>query len=320
MQAIVVDHLTRRFENIVAVNDVSFQVGVGEIFGYLGPNGAGKTTTIRILTGITLPTSGNAYIFDYDIQKESIRARRCMGIVPETSNIYDDLSAWKNMMFSGELYGVRLPDRMERAKELLATFDLMERKDDRVRVYSKGMKRRLTIAMGLINNPKLLFLDEPTSGLDVQSNLIIRQVIRDLHERGVTVFLTTHNIEEANVMCERVAIINRGVIAAIDAPEKLKATIQSVQSIEIGFDHPEPGMMEALQKIALVNEVRKEGDKVRLFTSHPSDVLPLVIDYLQTHHIRPLSVNTHGPSLEDVFIRLTGLEETSRASSERGGS
>jgi ABC-2 type transport system ATP-binding protein len=310
MQAIVVDHLTRRFGNLVAVDDVSFQVAEGEIFGYLGPNGAGKTTTIRILTGITAPTSGEASIFGHDIQKETIRARRCMGIVPETSNIYDDLSAWKNMMFSGELYGVRMPDRTERAEGLLTTFGLMERKDDRVRGFSKGMKRRLTIAMGLINNPRLLFLDEPTSGLDVQSNLIIRQVVRDLHDQGVTVFLTTHNIEEANVMCERVAIINKGVIAAIDAPERLKATIQSVQSIEIGFDHPEPGTIEALSKIGMVNEIRRNGDKVRLFTAHPSDVLPLVMEYLTTHHIRPLSVNTYGPSLEDVFIRLTGLEET----------
>jgi ABC-2 type transport system ATP-binding protein len=189
---------------------------------------------------------------------------------------------------------------------------LFERKDDRVRGFSKGMKRRLTIAMGLINNPRLLFLDEPTSGLDVQSNLIIRQVIRDLHERRVTVFLTTHNIEEANLMCERVAIINKGVIAAIDAPERLKTTIQSVQSIEIGFDRLEPGLAEALGTLALVNEIRKEGDKIRLFTSHPSEVLPLVMEYLRTRNIKPLSVNTHGPSLEDVFIKLTGLEATPR--------
>jgi ABC-2 type transport system ATP-binding protein len=318
MQAIVVDHLTRRFGNLVAVNDVSFQVGEGEIFGYLGPNGAGKTTTIRILTGITAPTAGNAAIFGYDIQRETIRARRCMGIVPETSNIYDDLSAWKNMLFSGELYGVGMPERMDRARKLLSTFGLLERKDDRVRGFSKGMKRRLTLAMGLINDPRLLFLDEPTSGLDVQSNLIIRQVIRDLHERGVTVFLTTHNIEEANVMCERVAIINKGMIAAIDAPEKLKATIQSVQSIEIGFDHLEPGIIGALEKIPQVNEVRREGNKVRLFTAHPGEVLSLSMEYLQAHHIRPLSVNTHGPSLEDVFIRLTGLEGSIRSSFGEG--
>jgi ABC-2 type transport system ATP-binding protein len=172
------------------------------------------------------------------------------------------------------------------------------------------MKRRLTIAIGLINDPRLLFLDEPTSGLDVQSNLIIRQVIRDLHDRGVTVFLTTHNIEEANIMCARVAIINKGVIAAIDAPEKLKATIQSVQSIEIGFDHIEPAMIAAFEHIPEVNEVRREGDKVRLFTANPGEVLPLVMEYLQTRHFRPLSVNTYGPSLEDVFIRLTGLDGT----------
>ncbi|MDD1675707.1 MAG: ATP-binding cassette domain-containing protein, partial [Methanomicrobiales archaeon] len=310
MEAIDVHHLTRRFGSLVAVNDVSFQVKEGEFFGYLGPNGAGKTTTIRILTGITTPNSGSASIFGHDIQTETIRARRHMGIVPETSNIYDDLSAWKNMMFSGELYGVGFTERTERAKELLTIFGLYERKDDRVFGFSRGMKRRLTIGMGLINKPRLLFLDEPTSGLDVQSNLIIRQVLRDLHDKGVTIFLTTHNIEEANVLCERVAIINRGIIAAIDAPEKLKGAIQSVQSIEIGFDHPVPGMMGALQALPLVNEVRREGDKVRIFTSYPGDVLLAVMVYLQEKKIKPLSVNTHGPSLEDVFIKLTGLEDT----------
>jgi ABC-2 type transport system ATP-binding protein len=309
MQAIVVDHLVRRFGSLVAVNDVSFQIPEGEIFGYLGPNGAGKTTTIRILTGISKPTSGHASIFGHDIQQETIRARRYMGIVPETSNIYDDLSAWKNMIFSGELYGVKSPERAERARNLLSIFGLYERRADKVRGFSKGMKRRLTIAMGLINDPKLLFLDEPTSGLDVQSNLIIRRVVRDLHDKGVTVFLTTHNIEEANVMCERVAIINKGIIAAIDRPEKLKATIQSVQSIEIGFEHVVEGIAMALEGIPLVNEVRREGDKIWLYTANPSEVLPAVMEYFRSNHLKPLSINTHGPSLEDVFIKLTGLEE-----------
>ena len=162
--------------------------------------------------------------------------------------------------------------------------------------------------MGLINNPRLLFLDEPTSGLDVQSNIIIRDVIRNLNEQGVTVFLTTHNIEEANLACDRVAIINRGHIAAIDSPERLKKTIQSVQSVEVAFDAVSPSRMDDLRTIAGVSEVRKEGDKFRLFTENPPQVIDAVMAYAKTSGTRVISMSTFGPSLEDVFIRLTGLD------------
>ena len=174
--------------------------------------------------------------------------------------------------------------------------------------FFKGMKRRLTLAMGLINNPRVLFLDEPTSGLDVQSNLIIRDVIRDLNARGVTVFLTTHNIEEANLACDRVAIINRGRIAAIDSPERLKKTIQSAQSIEVAFEPTDPRRLEELKQIPGVSEVRKEGDKFRLFTEDPSGVIAAIMEYAGDHNCKVLIVTTFGPSLEDVFIKLTGLE------------
>jgi ABC-2 type transport system ATP-binding protein len=161
--------------------------------------------------------------------------------------------------------------------------------------------------MGLVNSPRLIFLDEPTSGLDVQSNLIIRDVIGNLVEQGVTVFLTTHNIEEANVMCDRVAIINRGQIAAIDSPEKLKKTIQSVQSIEIAFDRSSPEHLEALRLLAMVNEARKAGDKIRLYTEDPAAVIEGLTAYAQQNGLKIISITTLGPSLEDVFIRLTGL-------------
>jgi ABC-2 type transport system ATP-binding protein len=162
--------------------------------------------------------------------------------------------------------------------------------------------------MGLINHPRLLFLDEPTSGLDVQSNLIIRDVIRELNETGVTVFLTTHNIEEANLACDRVAIINRGHIAAIDSPERLKHMIQSVQSIEVAFDPVSPVRIEDLLRVSHVSEVRKQGDKFRLITEDPPGVIDGIMKYARDHHVRVISVNTLGPSLEDVFIRMTGLD------------
>ncbi len=308
MDAIQVTSLTKKFSDLVAVDNVSFTVRPGEVFGYLGPNGAGKTTTIRILTGITTPTSGTARIFDLDIVTDTIRARRQMGIVYETSNVYDDLTAWQNMMFAGELYNVGKKDREERGSALLATFGLLERKGSRVHGFSKGMKRRLTLAMGLINDPQLLFLDEPTSGLDVQSNLIIREVLHDLTSRGVTVFLTTHNIEEANVTCDQVAIINKGRIAAIDSPERLKKTIQSVQSIEVAFEKGISEALTTLSRLPMVSEVRKEGDKIRLYTDDPSTLLEEIMEYSRVHQNRVVSATTRGPTLEDVFIHLTGLQ------------
>jgi ABC-2 type transport system ATP-binding protein len=308
MHAIEVDHLSKHFGTLVALNDISFSVAQGETFGFLGPNGAGKTTTIRILTGISPPTGGTATIFGKDIVRETTAARKTMGIVHETSNIYDDLSAWQNLMFAARLYTMGKKEREQRGTELLELFGLWERRADRVHGFSKGMKRRLTLAMGLVNNPRLLFLDEPTSGLDVQSNLIIRDVLRDLTSRGVTVFLTTHNIEEANLTCDRVAIINRGHIAAIDSPERLKSTIQSAQSVEVAFSTTAAGREEELQQLRNVSEVRKEGDKFRLFTHDPSVVIAAVMEYAQVHNTRVLSINTVGPTLEDVFIKMTGLK------------
>jgi ABC-2 type transport system ATP-binding protein len=314
MDAIKVENLSKQFGDIHALDGVSFNVAEGEVFGYLGPNGAGKTTTIRILTGITSPTSGSARIFDLDITRDTIRARRKMGIVYETSNVYDDMTAWRNMMFAGELYNVGRHDRESRGKELLEGFGLWERRGSRVKGFSKGMKRRLTLAMGLINDPRLLFLDEPTSGLDVQSNLIIREVLHELTGRGVTVFLTTHNIEEANVTCDRVAIINKGRIAAIDSPERLKKTIQSVQSVEVAFEHGNSEAFAELRELPMVSNARKEGDKIRLYTADPASLLEAINAFAESSHNRLMSVTTLGPTLEDVFIRLTGLAHWKKGS------
>ena len=308
MQAIEVSHLIKKFGHLTALNNITFSVGEGETFGFLGPNGAGKTTTIRILTGISSPTSGTATIFGHDIEHDTIAARQSMGIVSENSNVYDDLTAWQNMMFSAELYHVGRNEREKKTTELLRIFGLHERRNDKVHGFSKGMKRRLTLAMGLVNSPRLLFLDEPTSGLDVQSNLIIRDVVTDLVREGVTVFLTTHNIEEANVMCDRVAIINKGNIAAIDAPERLKKTIQSVQSIELAFDRSSADQLDELRRLPLVNDAKKVGDKFKLYTQDPSEVIDAVIAYAHAHSLKVISITTLGPSLEDVFIRLTGLQ------------
>lgn len=193
-----------------------------------------------------------------------------------------------------------------RAERLLDAFGLGDRKHTKVHDFSKGMKRRLTIAMALIHQPKVLFLDEPTTGLDVQSAILIKALVRELNAAGTTIFMTTHQIEEANELCDRVAIINQGRIAAIDTPERLKAAFQSVQSVEVAFDRLEPTEGEQLRKLPGVNTVEKRGDKMRLYTSDPPQVLSEVIRFAEQHRLKMLSLNTFGPSLEEVFLRVTG--------------
>jgi len=310
--AIRVSSLSKYFGEICAVDGISFEVRKGELFGFLGPNGAGKTTTQRMLTGVLRPDMGTIHIMGFDLLKNPFDAKMLMGVVPEMSNTYIDLSAWDNLMLMGELYGVPKKRRKQRATELLELFGLQDRKDQKTKGFSKGMKQRLILAMALINEPKLLFLDEPTSGLDVQSARLIRDLVRELNRNGVTVFLTTHNIEEANQMCNRVAIINHGKIAAIDSPENLRNTIQSSQSVVVAFDR-RIGDLEPLRDIESVSEIKREGDKLRLYTDKPGDVACQLVEYANAHKLKVLTLNTLGPSLEDVFLHLTDAKEGQNA-------
>jgi len=311
--AISVSTLTKRFGDIHAVDSIGFEVRKGELFGFLGPNGAGKTTTQRMLTGVLKPDNGMIHIMGFDLLRNPFDAKMLAGVVPEMSNVYIDLSAWDNLMLMGELYGVPKRKRKQKAVELLELFGLLDRKDQKTKGFSKGMKQRLILAMALIHEPELLFLDEPTSGLDVQSSRMIKDFVRELNQNGVTVFLTTHNIEEANQMCDRVAIINLGKIAAIDRPENLRNTIQSSQSVEVAFDRPVSDL-ESLQAMENVNEVRKEGDKLKLYSGEPGHVACQIPEYANTHGLRVLTLNTLGPSLEDVFVHLTSAKEEKNAS------
>ena len=233
--------LTKVFGKSIAVDHISFDVQKGEIFGFLGPNGAGKTTTTRMLTGVIPLDAGTATILGYDIRSDPVQAKQGFGVVPETSNAYTDLTAWQNLMLMGELYGLEHARAEQRSSDLLEMVGLLERKDQKVQAYSKGMKQRLILAMALIHEPELLFLDEPTSGLDVQSTQMILSLLRDLNRQGTTIFLTTHNMEEANRLCHRVGIIRGGKMVAIDAPEKLKTAIDRVHKIEVSFDHEVSG-------------------------------------------------------------------------------
>jgi ABC-2 type transport system ATP-binding protein len=303
MNAIEVNNLTKHFNDFIAVNRLDFEVKNGEIFGFLGPNGAGKTTTVRMLTGIIKPSFGKVSIMGLDIRRDPIKAKQIMGVVPELSNAYTDLTAWNNLQFMAELYGVAGKDARQRAEELLGKFDLYERKDHKVRTFSKGMKQKLVLAMSLMNDPEILFLDEPTSGLDVMSARLIKDMVLELNKEGKTIFLTTHYMEEANQLCSRVAIINHGKIAAIDAPEKLKMRIGGLEWVEVSFDMPVDA--SDFSDLAGVVDVRMSGDKLRLYTNEPGRTIYQLVDYSRSNNLEIVMLNTLTPTLEDVFIKLT---------------
>ena len=300
--AVEVSNLTKHFGEVVAVDHISFQVKKGELFGFLGPNAAGKTTTVRMLTGVIKPEEGTASILNYDILREGLKTRQLTGIVPEMANAYVDLSAWDNLMLTGELYGVPKKRRRERASKLLKEFGLYERRNHLVRGFSRGMKQKLLLCMALMNEPQILFLDEPTSGVDVGSQRLIRDMIRELNKSGATVFLTTHNMEEANALCDRIAIINHGKIATIDSPERLRMRSSGLQSIEVSFD--KVVSVDELSKIHGIREARKMGDKMRLYVDEPSAVFDKLIDIARSKRLKIISLNTLVPTLEDVFLEL----------------
>jgi len=300
---IKVNVLTKRFGSITAVNQISFDVSTGEVFGFLGPNGAGKTTTIRMLTGLLTPDSGNIFIDGFDIKKNPIRTKMKMGVIPETSNVYVDLTAKQNIILAGKFYGMNKKELEERADSLLNEFGLYERKDDIVKTFSKGMKQRVNIASAVVHNPEILFLDEPTMGLDVQSQRLIRKIIRDMNQKGTTIFLTTHNIEEANIQCQRVGIINKGTIAAIDRPENLRRIFEQTQSVEIVFNKPID--IALIKNSRLAQRTEQTGDKWKLYTDDPDGLVKYLAKFAQDQSLVLTSMQICGASLEDVFVKLT---------------
>ena len=312
-------NLTKFYGEILAVDHISFEVREAEIFGFLGPNGAGKTTTIRILTGLSWPTSGVAQVLGYDVVSEIVEAKKHIGVVPEISNLYDELSAFKNLLFMAQLYGIPRSQRKARAEELLKAFGLYERKDHLFGTLSRGMKRALTIAAALIHNPKLLFLDEPTVGLDVVAARSLRNLISNLRYQGVTIFLTTHYLEEADHLCDRIAIIVNGRILKIDTPEMLKAIAEERPIIEISFKKASSRIIEELpRRLPELKIVATNHNKVRIYGGTPSGVLEKVLQYAKSEGNEIDKVNSVKPSLEDAFIKITGLSPTIMAV-EKGG-
>ena len=264
--AIEVTNLTKFYGQLLAVDHISFSVNRGEFFGFLGPNGAGKTTTVRMLTGIIKRNDGEVRVMGYPAG--SIAAKQVSGVMPELSNAYLDLTAWGNLMLMAELYRLPQSKAKERAGSLLTQLGLYERKDSAASTYSMGMRKRLVLCMALLPDPQILFLDEPTSGLDVQSTRFIRALLQNLKKEGKTLFLTTHNMDEAAEMCGRVAIINHGKLVAVDTPDNLSITGGRVYLIDVSFDKPVrsevlaklPGVsrLETAQAIEVADRLRAQ--------------------------------------------------------------
>jgi ABC-2 type transport system ATP-binding protein len=302
VQALEIEHLVKRFGAVTAVNDISLAVESGEIFGFLGPNGAGKTTTIRLITGVLTPDAGTARIHGIDIHDHPIEAKMQMGVIPESSTVYGDLSAEQNLHLSGKMYGMPRSQRDQRVDELVSRMGLSERRKSPVRTFSKGMKQRVSIACAIIHRPRVLFLDEPTSGLDVQSRRLVIDTIHQMNEEGSTIFLTTHNIEEANTLCRTVCIINKGTIVAQDSPERLKKMFETTQSVEVSFDRAVPKTLFVSEGILRVEPC---GDKWRVYTDDPDRVVKYLVGQAEAEKLVITSLTMSGPSLEEAFVHLT---------------
>jgi ABC-2 type transport system ATP-binding protein len=292
--AIEVAGLAKRYGSpqtgLLAVDHIDFAVRRGEVFGFLGPNGAGKTTTIRMLTGLARPTAGEAHVLGLDLGRDTARIKKRIGVVPEASNLYNELTAFDNLVFSMQLYGVPRSERAGRADELLARFRLSDKRDTLFARLSRGMKRALTVAAALAHRPEIVFLDEPTTGLDVVSARGLRQTIAGLREQGVTLFLTTHYLEEAERLCDRVALLVRGQIVALDTVDGLKAQVQDTTAVEVTLDGGPDG----------VETRRVAGQDIRTAAR-------AALAAAEEDGLRVVAINTVRPTLEDAFVQLTGL-------------
>ncbi len=306
--AIKVRGLAKQFEGVQAVAGVDFDVQSGELFGFLGPNGAGKTTTINMLIGLARPDAGAIRVAGIDCSRNTKAAQHLMGIVPDESNLYPELTGFENLCFCGALYGMNRGGRAERARELFDRFDLVQAAGRKFGGYSKGMKRKLTIAAGIIHSPSILFMDEPTAGIDVASARQIRQLIADLNAGGTTVFLTTHYIEEAERLCRRIAFIVKGRIVRTDLVENLMRQTDGRHVMRFSV----AGNVKALcGRIAAefpnleCRPVAQDG--IRVESPEPVRVGPLV-RLLEEQGAEVSEARKIKPSLEDVFVQITGIE------------
>lgn len=301
--AIDMIHLVKRFGNFTAVDDLSLTVEPGEIFGLLGPNGSGKTTTVNMISGLSAPTSGQVRVMGYDLRTHTRQVRQILGSVPQETALYEELSAWNNMDFHADLFGIPGREKKARIESMLDLVGLTDRKDSRVSTYSGGMKRRLALARALLHDPQLIYLDEPTLGVDVQSRRAIWDYILALRQQGKTVLITTNYLEEAQELCSRIAIIDHGRLVALDTPEELKKRFGG-SVVEMETVRPFE-MLEELRAMPGVEEVQQEGRSLKVTTQSGEKVVPQIINLVvQCCEIRDIVVRE--PNLDEVFLHLTG--------------
>lgn len=315
--AIELNNLSKKFGDFTAVDNVSLKVEEGEIFGFLGPNGAGKSTTIRVLCTLAQPTSGSALISGYDLVGDSSKVRKEIGLVAEKMIMYDSLTAAENLRFFGKLYDMPKEKIEIRIDELLDLVDMTEWKDTQISKFSTGMKQRINVIRALLPEPKIIFMDEPTLGLDPQTTFSIREIIRDINKDGVTVILTTHAMTEAEALSDRVAIIDRGRIAALDTPENLKnmlsnsdTTIFSMKIMNLTSE-----IVERVKSLDIVTAIAQQDDHNIKISAKGTDALGQIIDTIRREGGDIFSiVNSNESTLEDVFLTVTGKEMRDQAS------
>ncbi len=308
---IKVEGLTKDYGNFTAVDHISFDIEKGEIFGFLGPNGAGKTTTINMLIGMAKVSSGRIFYHDIEVTRKMKKAQKLIGVVADESNLYAEMNGFDNLCFCGSLYGMRKPEREKKAIELLEMFNLFEFRSRKFQAYSKGMKRKLTLAAALIHDPEILFLDEPTTGIDIASVRQIRELIKKLNRNGTTIFLTTHYIEEAERLCNRIAFIDKGEIIRLDTVDNLLITTKDKKKLEIVFEPREYAAKvlqdELKQRFPHLDLFFKGDTAIEFIGSENIDIVPIInyLDYLQFVVNEAKVIK---PSLEDVFVEATGIE------------
>ncbi|MFO7836616.1 MAG: ATP-binding cassette domain-containing protein [Candidatus Thorarchaeota archaeon] len=299
---ITIDGLTKDYGPLRAVDHVSFEIRRGEVFGLLGPNGAGKTTTIRTMTGLIPPTNGTVNILGMDIEDTPLKIRRRIAVLPEEADVYVDMTGEQNTHLFANLYGLPRSTYEKKAERLLKRMGLYENRKKKAKFYSKGMRQKLSLCMTLMSDAEIIFLDEPTGGLDVDSSSDIRDMVHELASSGITVMLTTHNMQEANELCSRVAIMNRGEIAAVDTPTNLRKAFTEKQSVVVEFS--EPLEMELLEGISSVSEVRVSGTQTRCFTPEPGAVLMKIVEVARNQGVRIVAASTESATLEEVFLHI----------------
>jgi len=297
--------LTKKFGNFTAVDRMNLNVREGEIFGFLGPNGAGKTTTISMLTTLIRPTAGEAKIAGHDLATEGVYIRGSIGVVPQTFALFPELTAQENLNYIGKLYGLSDSVIKERSNSLLKTVGLIEHRDRIAGVFSGGMKQRLSLAASIISNPKILFMDEPTTGLDPQSRIAIRELTEHLNKQGMTIVYTTHDMDEADKICDRITIMDNGRIIADGTSEELKEMVHSGYVLEVEVENETKHLIAELKALPYVAHLNQEANILTLTIKGKKDVFYSLSDFFKRRNCQVVEIRRKVPSLEDVFIHLT---------------